>query len=185
MAIGTEILDVPFADMVSNMATAIAEGQLALDRSSIETLKFLLANYVSIVPEVTEIVEPTSGSAQLSDGRTVDYTSARVRSSGAQPVTLNLLQLGIQPTFYQFTEASIEVKISVSMRRSSEQSTNGSLRAYAAAVNFRTASMYSYAAQGSSVLRATLKPVPPPPRVQPQIVTVNGLVNPPTVAISG
>jgi Icc-related predicted phosphoesterase len=100
---------------------------------------------------------------------------------------MSLLQAGLQPTFYQFTEASIEVKLSISIKRETKSEGSpfsGILRAFAAPVNFRTQNTYSYSAQGSSVLRATLKPVPPPPRVTPRIVTVNGLVNPPTVVIS-
>ena len=39
MSVGQELLDVPIADMVRDLAAAVAEGQLSLDRASIETLK--------------------------------------------------------------------------------------------------------------------------------------------------
>jgi hypothetical protein len=42
-------------------------------------------------------------------------------------------------------------------------------------VNFTSAAKYSYSAEGSSLLRTTLKPVPPPARLIPRIVTVNAL----------
>jgi hypothetical protein len=193
MAIGDELLDIPFADLVRNMAFAIAEGQLALDRSSIETLQFLLANNVSIVPEVTEIIEPALRNVDMGGGKQLAYTGANIRASGAQPITLNLLQAGLQPTFYQFTEAQIEVKLSISIKRT-EESSNGSpsrvpvkgvaTRAFVSPVNYRTANTYSYKAEGSSVLRATIRPVPPPPRLTPRTVTVNAFVNPPTVTIT-
>lgn len=41
MPIGQELLDIPIADMVTNLASAVAEGQMALDKASIATLKFL------------------------------------------------------------------------------------------------------------------------------------------------
>jgi hypothetical protein len=194
MAIGKELLDVPFAEMVRNLAFAIAEGQLALDRSSIETLQFLIENEVDIVPEVTEIIEPVDRSVEV-NGQQVPITGASIRASGAQPVRLNLLQAGLQPTFYQFTEASLEVKISISIKRTEEgdESPQGSnvpvkrlatTKAFVSPVNYRTANTYSYSAEGSSVLRATLRPVPPPPRLTPRIITVNALNNPPTVTIN-
>ena len=194
MAIGKELLDVPFAEMVRNLAFAIAEGQLALDRSSIETLQFLIENEVDIVPEVTEIIEPVNRSVEV-NGQQVPITGASIRASGAQPVRLNLLQAGLQPTFYQFTEASLEVKISISIKRTEEgdESPQGSnvpvkrlvtTKAFVSPVNYRTANTYSYTAEGSSVLRATLRPVPPPPRLNPRIITVNALSNPPVVTVN-
>jgi hypothetical protein len=57
-------------------------------------------------------------------------------------------------------------------------------KAFVSPVNYRTANTYSYSAEGSSVLRATLRPVPPPPRLTPRIITINALNNPPTVTIN-
>ncbi len=89
MAIGQDLLDVPFAEMVRNLAFAIAEGQLALDRSSIETLRFLLSNEVDIIPEVVEIIEPAVRQVDV-NGKTIPVTGANIRGSGAQPVRLNV-----------------------------------------------------------------------------------------------
>lgn len=195
MAIGQELLDVPFAELVRNLAFAIAEGQLALDRSSIETLRFLIENEVDIVPEITEIIEPVERQVNVGEG-TIPITGANILASGATPVRMNLLQTGLQPTFYQFTEAQIEVKMSISIKRTSESESNpGSnptavpirrftTRAFASPVNYRTSNTYSYTAEGSSVLRATLRPVPPPPRLTPRVVTINTLVSPPVVTLT-
>ncbi len=195
MAIGQELLDIPFADLVRNLAFAIAEGQLALDRSSIETLEFLVANKVDVVPEITEVISAVTREVDIGGGKKVPYTGANVTASGVPPVSMSLLQAGLLPTFYQFTEAQIEVKLSISIKRTEETtpSAGGSnvpvkgilMRAFASPVNYRTANTFSYNAEGSSVLRATLKPVPPPPRLTPRIVTVNNLVQPPVVTISG
>src|SRR5204863_7828895 len=51
-------------------------------------------------------------------------------------------------------------------------------------VNYKNSSTYSYSAEGSSLLRTTLKPVPPPARLIPRIVTVDATKSPPTVTFS-
>jgi hypothetical protein len=53
--------------------------------------------------------------------------------------------------------------------------------AFGAPVNFRTANTYSYTAQGSSTLRVTMRPVPPPSRLTPRLVTINAFTTPPTI----
>ena len=204
MAIGQELLDLPFADLVRNLASAIAERQLELDRSAIETLKFLVATKVDLIPEITEVIEPAPKQVEIGPSgakQIIPYTGANITASSATPVTVNLLQAGLMPTFYQFTEASIEVKLSISIKRTEEtEPASGSsnpgpvkkyarlqlhnTKAFASPVNYRTSSTYSYTAEGSSVLRATMKPVPPPPRLTPRTVTVNGFTTPPTVTIT-
>lgn len=197
MAIGQELLDIPFGEMLRDLAFAIAEGQLALDKSSIATLQHLLTTNVGLVTEVTEIIEPSVQQVQVGN-QLMPITGASIRSSGGQPVTMSLLQAGLQPTFYQFTEATLEVKLSISVKRTeeseSETQPNSSpsnvrvggfkTRAFASSVNYRTSNTFSYKAEGASVIRATLRPVPPPPRVTPRTVTVNALVSPPIVTIN-
>ena len=39
MSVGQDLLDVPFPQMVQNLAFAIARGQLALDRTSLATAR--------------------------------------------------------------------------------------------------------------------------------------------------
>jgi len=41
VAVGQELLNVPFPEMVANLALAIAQGQRALDEGSIQTFKEL------------------------------------------------------------------------------------------------------------------------------------------------
>ena len=197
MAIGQELLDIPFGEMLRNLAFAIAEGQLALDKSSIATLQHLLTTNVGLVTQVTEIIEPSVQQVQVG-GQTLPITGASIRASGAQPVTMNLLQAGLQPTFYQFTEATLEVKLSISVKRTEESESETQpgnspsnilvkgfkTRLFASSVNYRTSNTFSYAAEGASVIRATLRPVPPPPRLTPRTVTVNALVTPPIVTIN-
>ncbi len=194
MAIGQELLDIPIADMVRNLAAAVAEGQFALDKASIETLKFLAANKIDLIPEVSEIIQKVTHTVPLSDAvgaPTVTVDSVGVTTVPATPVPTSLLQAGILPTFYQFTEATIEVKLSITMKQTSDTEANGRpgfgtrrVLAFASPVNFRSKNTYSYDATGSTTLRITMRPVPPPPRLLPDLVTINTLVAPPTVTRS-
>src|SRR6266496_524258 len=109
--IGRDLLDLPFAELVRNLAVAIADGQTALDRNSLQTLHVLLDDTIDVVTDVTEIIEPEERVVPLGTGSIV-VTGATVRSSGAPPVTMSMVQAGILPTFYQFTEASIDVRLS-------------------------------------------------------------------------
>ena len=92
------------------------------------------------------------------------------------------------PTFYQFTESIIEVKMAISTKSSSEFSlevqAEGGFACFSASVDAKYSSSYSYSVDGSSLLRTTLKPVPPPARLVPRTVTVNTLTTPATVTIA-
>lgn len=189
MAVGQELLDVPIADMVRDLAAAVAEGQLSLDRASIETLKFLAsdANAIDLIPQVIEVIAPTS-TTLIVGGENVAVPGVSVTQQPVAPVKTTLLQAGLLPTFYQFTEALIEIKMSVSLKQVSATQTEGrpgfakrGIIAFAAPVNFRSQSTYSHTAEGSSLLRVTMKPVPPPIRLAPDVVTVNATVTPPVV----
>ena len=196
MSIGRDLLDVPFAEMVRNLAIAIADGQTALDRNSLETLKALSDEQVEVLTEVTEVIEPTESTVAVAGGADIVVTGARVRTSGTGTAAMSMLQAGLFPTFYQFTEASVEVRIAITMRQEDVRETTGTssgtassrgflglgtTKAYASSVDFRTQNTYSYSATGSSVLRATLRPVPPPSRLQPSLTTINTFTDPPTI----
>jgi hypothetical protein len=179
MSIGRELLDVPFPSMVRSLAMAIADGQRALDKTSLETARTLARERVPLIEEITELLEPadrgTVGGLPV-PGATVTVTSTPEKN-------YSLLQAGLAPTFYQFTESIIEVKISISTKTSSssELEAGASLGinygpvSFSAHVNYKSSQTYSYSAEGSSLLRTTLKPVPPPARLSPRVITVNTL----------
>jgi len=194
MGIGKDLLDVPFDAMVMNLAFAIAKGQLALDRASLDTARRLARETVLIIPEIHEVIMPDpvektlelpnpNGTGTISTG--IIITGAKIQADTMTPQKYTLLQAGLMPTFYQFTETIIEVKIAISMKTqtSSELEVSASLEAsanfgygsvaFSSSVDYKTSNTYSYSAEGSSLLRTTLKPVPPPARLTPRIVTVN------------
>ncbi len=192
MSVGQDLLDVPLHTIVHNLALAISRGQHALDRTSLETARVLATERVQIIPEIEDIIEPIpfpvtnpDGSPMTNpDGTPVVVTGTRIRAEAMPPETYTLLQAGLQPTFYQFTEAQIEVKLSISMKRVDTRETNGNERlgtqvgayralAFGSSVDYRVANTYSYSAEGASVLRVTMRPVPVPPRLIPRAGTIN------------
>lgn len=210
MSIGQELLDVPFPDMIFKMANAIAQSQRKLDKASLDTARALAKAKVKVIPDIYEIVEKKKISDMLDAGSTLpagteDTDTIAVRTETAKAVDMTLMQAGLLPTFYQFTESLIEVKISISHRSSSsrefeagaefeittEAEAHGGLFGFGASasvsttfashVNYKSSSTYDYSAEGSSLLRTTLKPVPAPPRIIPRIVTVDATVTPPKV----
>jgi hypothetical protein len=195
MSVGQDLLDVPFPKMVLSLAQAISKGQLAMDKTSLDTLQMLARTKFDWLPEVTEVLTPNPRQVNTGGG-TVTVTGVNVDFQPAETVQLTMLQAGILPTFYQFTESIIEVKMAISSKSetSSELEFGASASvsgdflfgsaSFSSHVNFKTASKYSYSVDGSSLLRTTLKPAPPPTRVMPRFITVNALVTPPTISTS-
>src|SRR5688572_25348579 len=88
-SVGKALLDVPIGDMIVSLGQSIASAQLALDMNSLRTAQFM------------------TGEFQDADGTT---HKSLIKFDGEE---LSLLELGFTPTFYQFVETSIEIKISI------------------------------------------------------------------------
>jgi len=142
-SVGQELLNVPFADMVLNLASAIAEGQYKLDKVSCEIAKMMgdAKKNPIYLPKL---------SADDSNGDDYEVTS--------------MIGAGFQPTFYQFTDTIIEVKMAITMSQSREASVStsvkGGIGCFSASVNASYSSKYSYSVEGSSLIRTKITPVP-------------------------
>jgi hypothetical protein len=185
--IGSELAEVPVGDLLRSVAQGIADGQAALDLAAVQTLIVLSQTMVDLIPEITEVISPETLQVQT-DGDTIEVTGARVTATPSDSVQLSALQAGLTPSFYQFAEATIQLKLSVQLRevRETQSPTLGPkiLRAFASNVNMRTQNTFSYSAEASSSVTALLKPVPPPARLVPTTITVNELTQPPTVTVN-
>jgi hypothetical protein len=189
--VGADLLAVPFPKMVLSLAQAIAKGQTALDKASLNTLKVLAKTKFDYIPEITEVLEP-----EIINVNGTQVTGVNVELVAPRALKMSMLQAGLVPSFYQFTETVIEVKMSISSKVESESEFEFGLETEASAgflfasgsvsshVNYRTQNTYSYSVEGSSLLRTTMKPTPPPQRMMPRFITVNTLVQPPTVTFS-
>lgn len=111
------------------------------------------------------------------------------------PTRLSMLELGFSPVFYQFVDTIIEVKIAIRITRTREYSRTRSLKVTDRSNSYRRkrsfwgtkrsssnrsqvatsqvdatyASKYSYTAEGASLLRTKLSPVPPPAMLEERI----------------
>lgn len=182
--VGQELLNVPFPKMIFDMAMAIAKGQMALDKASVQTLMVLAKTEFDWIPEITEVLSSRSFTPK---GTSVAVTGVTPTTTVSDPIKLTLLQAGITPTFYQFTESIIEVKMSISSKTEESSSLEVGVDVSATAnflfgsatvsshVNYSSANKYSYSVDGSSLLRTTLKPVPPPKRIMPRFILVNAI----------
>jgi hypothetical protein len=166
-SIGQELLNVPFGEMVESLGMAIAEAQHALDMNSVMMAQIMSgSSYFDTDEKGNEVVRP----------------GFKVSFGGR---SLSLLELGFTPTFYQFVDTIIEVKISISMHSEDSRSTKSSdlnvsasgkfgwgkasTKVHSASVSASYAAKNSYSAEGASLIRTKLVPIPPPAILEARI----------------
>jgi len=165
--IGTQLLEVPFGEMVRSLAGAIAEAQYQLDHNGVRLTQMMAGEKY-----------PTG---QLdADGEDIMGDPVTIEFGGEK---LTMLELGFTPTFYQFVDTIIEVKISLNISSEIASSTKTvsasasgsynpfrmSVKASATAVSASFSQKYNYSAEGSSLIRTKLAPVPPPAILEERI----------------
>ncbi|MGB2924480.1 MAG: hypothetical protein WBB82_04210 [Limnothrix sp.] len=165
VSVGQELLDVPLPDMVAKLAMGIANGQAALDANSVRTATILAETEIPVVLGVTQVI--------AADG-SVSYTQS-------DPVDISLLQIGLLPTFYQFSEASIEVKMDIKTTTSRETNVKVTAEAkvgfsmWSASIKAEVSHNRKFGKEvnGTSRLFTKMVPVPPPERLAPQLIVVD------------
>ena len=171
-SVGQELLNVPMGEMIESMGLAIAEAQYSLDEVGMRLAQMMSGEY-----EVETVDADGNGSKET--------RTSLVTFDGEQ---LSLLELGFTPTFYQFVDTIIEVKISISMSleinksrtrktKSASASAGGFLfygkaKMRSSSVSASYSSKYQYSAEGSSLLRTKLAPVPAPAVLEERIRAV-------------
>lgn len=142
-----DIMNAPLAEMVEKLGKGIADAQYELDRNSIR-LAHLMAGF-----------------REDQNGELVQDDSALVTLQEGQP-KVSLISLGFAPTFYQFSETYLEMKMSFSMSESKEIGVSASVGVQAMVVSASVSASYSqkyqYSAEGSSSIRTKLVSVPSP-----------------------
>ncbi|CAA0143623.1 hypothetical protein [Tenacibaculum maritimum] len=89
----------------------------------------------------------------------------------------SLLALGFTPTFYQYVDTILEIKMSVSMSKTTEfgvaTSVSGGVNvgfvAVSASVSASFSQKYQYSAEGSSMVRTKLVAIPNPPAFEQRL----------------
>jgi hypothetical protein len=193
--------------MIYDMASAIARSQVALDKASIQLVKVLAGTTFDYLPDVVEVLQPNprtltytdvNGNKQVledADGNPVIITGVEVSASLGTTFPLTLLQAGVNPTFYAFTNSTIEVKMSITSTQESSNTLSVGVSVTASAdflfasgsvsshVNFTSSNKFSYSVTGSSSMSTTLAPVPPPKNMMPRFFLVNAM-DPTKITIS-
>lgn len=179
MSIGEQLLNVPMGDMIRQMAFAIADAQIDLDRSSMLVAEMMSGKRV--LRDADGNLVDASG-APATRPQTVDtrvfFGYTKDERGDNVPQKLSMLELGFTPTFYQFVDTTIETKISITITREKTRdrdisgdvtTSSTSSFLFGSSTVVRTtpvdasfSATYSYSAEGSSLLRTKLVPVPPP-----------------------
>ena len=142
-----ELVNVPVHQLIQSVAVGIARAQYELDLTSLKIAQFMAGS---------------DEDSKVQFGKNM----------------YSLLELGLTPTFYQFVDTVIEVKIAISTTTSSENSTTSTessssekksrgifksnVEAKSSSVTASYSSKYQYSAEGSSLVRTKLVPVPAP-----------------------
>jgi len=206
-SVGAELGSVPFGKMIYDMASAIARSQTALDRASIALVQVLAVTHFDYIPDVVETLTPQTRHVQVLDnngnptdlldanGKPVTVTGVHVDADVSPSFPLTLLQAGVNPTFYQFTNTTIQVKLSITSTTEIDDTFNTtqdsqgnqnflfSSGAVSSHVNASYSAKFSYTAEGASSLQTTMMPVPPPKAMMPRFILVNAM-NPNNVQIN-
>lgn len=195
--VGAELASVPFGKMIYDMASAIARSQSALDQSSIALVKVLANTKFDYVPDVVETLTPAPRDVQVMVSGTpqpVTVTGVHVDCDVAPSFPMTLLQAGVNPTFYQFVNSTILVKMSITSTTdlsdtvTTDTTSSGSGfwffgGSVSSHVNASFSAKYSYSVDGSSSLQTTLACVPPPKNTIPRFILINAM-NPSSITIS-
>lgn len=145
-----------FADLVRMLAEGIADAQASLDRSSAEQVVALANTRVQVVSSITETIDENGN---------VTYETGALRE-------VSLLDLGVTPTFYQFSEAKVEVTMDIKIVENTTESGKRRYSLFADTAGVRFERKLNRDVNISSKLTATLIPVPMPIRLEPARATV-------------
>ncbi|ASJ71984.1 ComEA family DNA-binding protein [Granulosicoccus antarcticus] len=147
------------AEVIHSVALAIAHAQFELDRSSI----------VAAAALAGATTDGEAASAMVPFGR-------EVNAGQLEPRYVSMVELGFVPTFYQFVDTVIDMKLSISLRRTrwdggrtGQKYSSGTLGVTAKPVDANFSSTYNYRADLASSVRTKLVPIPPPPALEERI----------------
>lgn len=189
-SIGAEIPSVPIGEMVRSMALAVAEAQFELDKSSLMVAEFMSGHAALRSRETGQLIdgegnptkEPVVVDSRVQFGHTF-VEGKRVVNK------VSMLELGFVPTFYQFVDTVIEVKIALKVHKFEQKIDPGSGRAIGNEASNRPAafgnaggfmvsstpidatyaSSYGFSLDLASVFKTKLVCVPPPAALEERL----------------
>lgn len=193
-SVGQALLDVPFPEMVEQMGMAISQAQMALDLNSMRTAQALATTMIPAGTVVTAIKETVNADGQVTAtdvlyndkdmpllvyginptfyafSETVIEVKMTITMSVERSVSFSF---GTTTNFTSTTKFGAEFKTGglVSFLAGSAKASvnNTTTIARTTTMNASYTGKYNYKEEGSSLIRTTLKPVPPPARTVPTI----------------
>jgi hypothetical protein len=140
MSIGSDLLALPFAEVVAQLAIGVSEAQRELDRNTVDRL--------------LQLVKATAP-PEAPDGR-----------EGVIQALERLKTAGLLPPFYQFVDTEVEVRMALSTSRDTSLGVRAGVTLSALTIDATYAQKYGYRAEGASVLRTKIVPVAPPEQLR-------------------
>jgi hypothetical protein len=161
MSVGQELLDVPLADMVSQLAIGIADAQETLDANSLKTTLALAEETIEFVPKIVGLIDEDAGTTNVQVVKAKDIP----------------LIAFIRPTWYQFSEVTIEVGMDIKTKFSTSLKVGVSARAkvgfgpFSASIKVDVEHNRKFGKEvhGTSRMVVKMAPVPPPPSLLPEV----------------
>ncbi|MEQ6889431.1 hypothetical protein ABE957_12175 [Halomonas sp. CS7] len=188
-----------YAIFDDSLTGALDEDSIRLKEVVLEIIKEMAeaeGGSASAVQPLRNFSRDTSANADISNALDTQVGGERLAEKVIRvPTRLSMMELGFTPTFYQFVDTIIEVKIAIRMtrerayerttsnatsdrQRSAGRSTRVGLtwppgvkrsKSYRSNTSVQTTQVdatysqkYSYSAEGASLLRTKMVPVPPP-----------------------
>lgn len=117
--VGQELLNVPMGEMIKSMAMAIADGQWALDKSSMTVAELMSGQRMVRDLDSGRLSTDKDGKPIVVDSRVFFGYTYEPQENGdirRVPNKVSMMELGFTPNFYQFVDTIIEVRIAISMK---------------------------------------------------------------------
>ncbi len=167
--------NMPIGELVRSMATAIADAQFSLDKSSLMVSEFMSGHYPLRDQKTGDLVdEQGQGVTQpvMVDSRV--YFGHHIENGKRVPNLVSMMELGFVPNFYQFVDTVLEVKIAMKLERQktavdprtgrviNSRGRANDVRLSTTPVDAGYAASYNYNVDQSSVFKTKLVCVPPP-----------------------
>lgn len=174
---GNLISSVPIGEMVRAMAMAVADAQFGLDKASLMTAEFMSGRRPLREPQTGEYLRDQDGNLRI-EPSLVDF-GYTIENGKRVPIQVSMLELGFVPTFYQFVDTVIEVKLALRVHQAPPlvDPLTGELQAGSgSAVSLRStpvdagyAGGYNFNLELASVFKTKLVCVPPPAALEERL----------------
>jgi len=183
---GRDLVHAPLGDIIRDVALSIADAQRGLDEASTRTAEFMSGRVVLRDPDSGALIDtngnptatPTVVSSEVIFGHDVNGEGERV------PRLVSMMELGFVPTFYQFVDTTIQIKLSLRLsgaggvhdRMTRQGASIGqgdrSLSVHASTVDAGFAATYGYSADMATTVSTKLVPIPPPAALEAQLASL-------------